>query len=334
MRLAAQTKMGYYPCPPEAVAWAASFLRAPAGASFAVLDPCAGEGMAVGRLADLLGARPDLVYAVELDESRGDRLRAALPQANVLAPASALGCRAAAGSFSLAWVNPPFDDELGGGQRTEDVFLAHVTPWIKPGGVLCLVCPEHVAESYAVRQKLTEWYTNISVRPIPAEVRQYGEVVIFAVRRAQPVAYWQTHRWDVQAPEGLVYDIPAGAAPAEWVKVELTDGELLRALDRSPLMSALAPPTARPLPSPPLSLGRGHVALLLASGHLDGVVQPEGGAAHVVRGTARKETFTQSVSEEENEDGSTTTRTVLSERIKLIVKAVGQDGVVKTYTGE
>jgi hypothetical protein len=74
------------------------------------------------------------------------------------------------------------------------------------------------------------------------------------------------------------------------------------------------------------------VALLLASGHLDGVVQPEEKLPHVVRGTSRKHSFVSDVSDTENDDGSTTTRTTISERIDLVIRTVDCSGRIRTFS--
>src|SRR5438105_2626569 len=99
MRLAAQAKMGFYPAAEAAVSLAASYLQPPAG-SFAMLDPCAGKGAAIGQLAGILGGS---VYAIELDERRGEEAKAALPEGNVLAPASCFGVACTPSSFSFLW---------------------------------------------------------------------------------------------------------------------------------------------------------------------------------------------------------------------------------------
>src|SRR5437899_867507 len=114
MRLVAQMRGGFYPAQPEAVAHAASFLCAPHNGPFGIADPCAGEGAAIRQLGELLGCPQTMTYAVELDDSRAETLRAALPDAHVLAPASFFGCRAGRCSFSFIWLNPPFDDSYGG----------------------------------------------------------------------------------------------------------------------------------------------------------------------------------------------------------------------------
>jgi hypothetical protein len=130
-----------------------------------------------------------------------------------------------------------------------------------------------------------------------------------------------------------LYRIPPGPGPRLFQKVDPTEPELQRLLADSPLRAHLAAMAVTGLPSPPLALGIGHVALLLASGHLDGVVQPAGRPAHVVRGTARKSEFVSDVSDCLNPDGSTTKRTTLSERIELSVRTVDHTGRIQTFMG-
>jgi hypothetical protein len=114
--------------------------------------------------------------------------------------------------------------------------------------------------------------------------------------------------------------------------MEPTEPELQRMLAGSPLRGHLVAPPEAAVPSPPLPLGIGHVALLLASGHLDGVVQPEGKLPHVVRGTSRKHSFVSGVTDSENDDGSTTTKTTISERIDLVIRTVDCSGRIRTFS--
>lgn len=335
MRLAGQRKMGFYPAPPEAIALAASRLRAP-GRPFALLDPCAGEGLAVRQLAELLGCRPADVHAIELDEGRAEALRANLPGSQTLAPASFFGCKITPGTVSLAWVNPPFDDGYGG-HRVEADFIHAAAYALKTGGVIMLACPEDQVNSYYgdVPRAMAQWFDRVTVAPYPEDARKFGEVVVYGVKRRLPrdVPAWNTaEAWrQCRGEDGEVYDVPPGHAPKRFEKVEMTDAELTRALAASPLRRRLERAEPFAPPSPPLELGAGHVALLLASGHLDGLVDPEGEAPHVVRGTARKVEYVSSTEETENADGSTTTRTIVSERIQLVVRAVGPDGEIRTF---
>lgn len=334
MRLAAQMRGGYYPAPARAVTHAATFLRAPRREPFAILDPCAGEGAALQQLGDLLGCPPTLTYAIELDNSRADTLLASLPKAHRLAPADCFGCRATPNSFSFIWLNPPFDFSYGG-YRVEVDFLRRATDWLRPGGVLALVCPEDVIGAYSdARRHLVTWYEHCSVVPFPVDCRPFHEVVVFGHKRTKPqIDAGETGGetpWTHTAAREFIYRIPPGNGPRLFQKVEPTEEELQRMLAASPLRSHLTLPPEAPLPSPPLALGIGHIALLLASGHLDGVVQLPGGPPQVVRGTSRKRSFVSAVSNTENPDGSVSTRTTITERIDLVVRTVDLAGNIHT----
>jgi len=95
----------------------------------------------------------------------------------------------------------------------------------------------------------------------------------------------------------------------------------------SSLLSILQPPAPRPLPSPPLPLGTGHTALLLASGHLNGVVRD-----HVVRGVVSKSKRLVNTEYIEKDGGVTVTRSTHAEIVQLTVRAVGADGVIHTFS--
>jgi hypothetical protein len=327
VRLAAQAKGGFYACPPEAVAMAASLMTP--SESFALLDPCAGKGAAIAQLAQTLGGQP---HAIELDEGRAELLKAALPEGRVLAPASFLGCSISQNSFSLAWVNPPFDDEIGGGQRVELTFLMRATHLLKTGGVMALVCPERISDTYSIQQYMLQWCTDISRVPFP-EPRTYDEVIVIGKKRRQPVDAGKLD-WDAECRHTVepgFYAIPPSAGPKQFSKTDFTDLELARALATSPLRRRLEPPAEIPLSEPPLPLANGHIALLLASGKLDGLVCPDKEPPHVVRGTARKQQYLASQEEDEKPDGAIVTKTTYSEKILLTIRALGKDGSIKTF---
>jgi hypothetical protein len=77
---------------------------------------------------------------------------------------------------------------------------------------------------------------------------------------------------------------------------------------------------------PPTPLHKGHISLLLAAGHLDGLVG-EGPNAHLVRGTVAKEE--RELSGDDGDDGKLT-RTLITHRITI--KALTPRGEVKTLT--
>ncbi len=340
----ADTRLGFFPAAPEAVTMIACRLKPPSK-PFAMLDPCAGKGAAIAQLAAALGCRPELVHAVELEADRAAELRAALPAAQVLAPASAFGCVASYGGFALAYANPPYGDQYGGQGRTEDAWLKHVTPWLAPHGILVLVCPESVIQSkyFGVPHFLTEWFHSVAVLPFPAAARHYQEVAVLAIKRPRPLEEDECQKlygsyapsWDdIQAPPGYQYQIPSAGPPKRFQKVEPTEEELAAALAGSPLRDRWRERAAFQLPSPPLALGTGHLALLLASGHLDGLVQPPGESPHLVRGTSRKKQYLVGREESETEKGESVVKTTYGERMELIVRAVDLSGSIKTFGSE
>jgi hypothetical protein len=336
MRLAAQVRGGYYPAHEAAIAHVASFIKAPWNEKFTILDPCAGEGLALRKLTELLNCPQSSSFAIELDESRAEILHATLPDANVLAPADFFGCRANRNSFSFIWLNPPFDHAYGG-YRVEEQFLWRASDLLMPGGVMALVCPEDVVDEYSeARKHFTTFYENCMILPFPEAHRPFCEVVVLGHKRFRPEVPRRDssdrQRWEaVLAPNGFRYQIPLGNGPRLFQKVEPTEPELRRMLDASPLRCHLTSPPELPLPSPPLPLGIGHVALLLASGHLNGIVEPVGRPGHVVRGTSRKRSFVSDVTESDNPDGGTTTRTTISEKIELVIRTVDTSGRIQTF---
>ena len=57
------------------------------------------------------------VYAVELNASRAARIAEAYPDVRLLGPCSFEATRITKHSFSLVYLNPPFDDQLDGGGK-------------------------------------------------------------------------------------------------------------------------------------------------------------------------------------------------------------------------
>jgi hypothetical protein len=337
MRLAGQLKSGFYPAPDEAIDMALERLVPHESGNMAILDPCAGRGDAIARIAANLNLDPAYVYAVELDGGRGADLKAHHPAFNILAPCSAFSVECQAGSFSLAWVNPPYDNELGGGGREEFAFLTKVSGWLKVGGIMLLVVPEHELDNYSPSLRfLMERYDDLHWLPFPLDVRNYREVIAFGVKRSG-LKELKGNRHDAlprltAPPSGMVYHIPESSGPKRWQKTQLTQDEIEAMLSRSPLNRLLEPPPRRVLPRPPLPVNKGHLSLLLASGHLDGIVRPSGESAHVIRGVATKLTSLKERTEEELEGGGVKVKSVYSEQPQLSVRAVDANGNLKTFT--
>jgi len=195
-------------------------------------------------------------------------------------------------------------------------------------GVLAFVLPEYVVRGDSDMQRhLMANFRQISMLRFPEEHRKYDECVILAVKRGTPVTSDKAERI---LPDVPVYDIPESRNPSRFEKVELTDTEVLSILANSPLRrSLLTPKDMDVVPRPPIPLGAGHTSLLVASGQLDGIVRPENEPPHVVRGTVRKSEYLARTEVKENEKSTSTTQ-IYSERITPIVRVATVDGEIIT----
>ena len=332
-RLMSQVKGGYYAAAPEAVAAVLERLRSPEQGDCLVLDPCAGEGKALRQLAAGLKAVP---YGIELSEDRAATVRESLPEGQALAPADFLRCAITYRSFSFIWCNPPYDYATGEEGRVESQFLERAVHLLADNGVLALVCPEDVANGCETVDFFQERFHEISAMPFPEEVRKYNETIILACKRKQPNATncggycWEwLERW-MQAR--IVYKLPPGERPRQFRKSEPTDAELARMVAQSPLRFHLQGPADKTnnRARPPMSPGIGHRAMLLASGHIDGLICPASEPPHVIRGTAAKDKYVASCDEHEDDEGNVTTRTVISERPRLVMRVLDCEGNITT----
>jgi hypothetical protein len=359
MRLTAQMKLGFYPAHPRAIELLCKHLL-PASGEATILDPCVGKGHALQQIIQAIGIAPDRVYAVELDEYRAGECRKTLgEEANILGPASFKGSRITGDNFSIAYVNPPFDDEMGGGKREELAFAQIATQKLVNKGILVLVLPLTAIERNRDFQDfLDSHYDEAAFFEFPAglasdgetvrEMRPYREVVYIGRKRPKPVE----KNWDgflngldfgsayrvVNFPVlGTLANIknwtlPPGRKPYTFKKIDLTEAEMLDYCEKSKLNDVFLPPPELTVDRPPLPPYTGHVAQLLASGMLNGVIEVPGEPPHVVRGTSQKENVKDSVTPTFNAQGDQTgQKEVWIQIIKLTVRVIGLDGLIKTF---
>jgi hypothetical protein len=377
MRLLGQVKQGYFPVPPAAIAGILRHLKIPdpppdsklKREDINILDPCAGEGKALVQLAvEGLEVSKDHVFAIELNATRSARISETYPDVRLLGPCSFEATRITKHSFSLIYLNPPFDDEFGGGGREEVKFVRLAVDVVVPGGVLVLVCPvNQVYGSYEMCSLLDTWFDQIELYLFPDDCRSFRECVLFGRRRK--TALPETHvrdqgvlsnrgirycstapieqlarvgepqfvEWNGGCPDPAsrkkhldVWELPFSPGPKRFQKTALTDEELERELAYSPLYEKLCQRVVSLIKRPPLSLNKGHTSLLLLTGMLDGYVPSS--PPHVVRGfTSKIEKLTRTESHE-TPSGDSVTKQVFSESPIPIVRAVWPDGIIRTFS--
>ena len=309
MRLAAQSKGGYYPTPDRVVDLIAGLIDAPYGyhhrnrETLRILDPCCGGGDALAQLAEEIRYRASLpveTYGVELHRDRAEEAARRLD--HTLA-ADLFATSIANGAFGLAYVNPPYDFDSED-KRVEHAFLTHCTRYLAEGGLLVFIVPRQrlgVSARY-----LSTHYRNLNCWAFPDPEREvFDQVVLLGYRKTDPVpdahAEEQVRAWAEGEPESLRrvrYPVfratatPAGdilfttrtvdpvAAAAEarrsglWASTAITD-TLWPAKDNR----------TRPL----MPLRRGHMAMLVAAGFLDNLVLEAEDRRILVKGKTGKE---------------------------------------------
>jgi SAM-dependent methyltransferase len=319
MRLAGRGRLGFYPLPVSEAESIRRFLRFPEQ-QCSVLDPCVGDGIAFGRIA--CDAKV-LRHGIELDAYRAEQARALVTE---VIQGNCFDVQCPVDSFSLIYLNPPYDFELGeqDSQRMERLFLEHVYRWLKPGGVLVFVIPgTRIGECSAV---LSIQFRDVRVYRLtePESVR-YKQVVAFGVRRTRHERerlrdndITRARQWYgslARDPERLPpllsepdrqYALPS-SGPARMVYHGLPLDDIEDLLWRSSAYRQAAPVlfaqeaeiNGRPL----TPLHGGHVGLLCTAGMLNGIFG-EGEARHIATWLSIKLVDRT----EEEEDGATVVR--------------------------
>ena len=108
MNIGGIEKAGFYPYPPQALAQTCALLDTARSASLRLLDPCAGEGVALAAVAQRLieqGATVE-TYGVELSNTRAAQAARVLDH-TITGDWFDVATRT--GAYSLLWCNPPYD---------------------------------------------------------------------------------------------------------------------------------------------------------------------------------------------------------------------------------
>lgn len=336
MRSIARQKLGYFPLSVAEAERIRRFLVF-SGEETSVLDPCAGTGAA---LASVTSGAKAMRYAIELDAFRAEE---AAKTADQLVQGNCFDVHCAVESFSLLYLNPPYDHEISESRnaRMERLFLEHTYRWLKLAGVLVLVIPgARLSECIEI---LAVHFRNKAIYRLsePESVR-YNQIVLFGVRRTRRERE-QLKDWDVQRAKtklmGIArnYDelpvlpdqadrqftVPAGG-PAQLIHRGLPLDVLEDVLPASVAFRQagriLFAPEVRATGRPLTPLHGGHVGLLTTSGLLNGIFG-EGPDLHVARWESVKVTDR---FEETDEDDVTTIRE--RERFTQCLTLVYADG--------
>ena len=338
-------KNGYFPTDEPTLERALRAL-APSPGSLCILDPCAGEGVAIAEAAHALGREQVKAYAVEYDAERATHARRLVDHCLHSDLMDALISRQA---FGLLWLNPPYGDLIRdqaasyqghGRARLEKLFYQRSLPLLQYGGVLVFIIP-----AYVLDQELLGWLTRhfTELRIFRAVETQFKQVVIFGQRtRQRDQVSEQTHKarslllqvgqGDIEAEElpvewpFLPYTVPAAQAePEHFYRVTLEPAQFAAEVHRLrglwPAIDTHLGAAQQSLRPPARALSHWHLALALAAGAISGVVTSKTGKVFVVKGDTHKE---KSLKTEytENDDGSIAETRILTDRFVPVIRAL------------
>ena len=294
MRLEAQAKAGYYPTPPRVTDQIAAYLTYADDERTHALDPCAGTGEA---LAQLVRKTEVETHGIELS---ADRAIEAVQQLDHAWHADAGDMDIAPDSFSLLFLNPPYDyeDETG---RLERQFVQRHTAHLMTDGVLVLIVTRRQAAELSTY--LYQHYDRTIMRLFPQPERaEFDQVAIFGVKRPKPTATTPFTEYRnlllMAEPPTLAEDIETYHVPrtprvpavqrntTDWNEVA-THIDAMDAMDDLRVQSAIAPRReyqARPL----TTMQDGHIAQLAAAGLLDNMEIRTDDAPLLVKGRSLK----------------------------------------------
>ena len=179
MRPAGRQRLGFYPLPIPEAKRIRNFLSFPEQ-TCSTLDPCVGEGTA---FAEITQDAKALRYGIELDAQRATLARSS---ADDVIHGNCFDVQCPVESFSLIYLNPPYDSELSEGksQRMERLFLDHLYRWLKRAGILVMVISsDHILDC---SQVLSFQFRDVQIyRLTEPESIKYKQVAVFGIRRTR-----------------------------------------------------------------------------------------------------------------------------------------------------
>ncbi len=339
-------KAGYYPTD-EATLERTLNALAPADGSMCILDPCAGEGVAIAEAAHVLGREQVRAFAVEFDEERANHARLLVDHC---IHGDLMDTMISRQGFGLLWLNPPYGDlakdangnigyEGKGRARLEKLFYQKTLPLLQYDGILVFIVPSHVIDQEMVGW-LTRHFADLSIHR--AVDTQFKQVVVFGRRirqrelvggdmKAIRARLLQIGQGELEADELppewtlLPYFVPpATAEPEHFYRLSMEPAQFAEEVSRLqglwPAFETHLGAAQQSLRAPARALSHWHLALALAAGAISGVVRSPSGRVLAVRGDTHKQKST-TTEYQERDDGSIAETRILTDKFVPVIRA-------------
>lgn len=346
----ARLQQGFFPFPPDAIkAVAERFTIAPkdANRTFAMLDAGAGEGEALLTFREhLLERCPDAtmpLYGIEADQTRTAKAAALFKQTGGYCLWGKIEECHPTTPPSLLWFNPPYD-KLRGEGRLEYELFKQVVDWLSPGrGLLVMIVPDYVVKEWEMARTIDRYFEDVAVW-CNGESDEYGRAVLIGRRRERAKARYEvsyddqpwckgdlpTHppdrTWELQP--SIVKNVVRHVMPPEVMAYHVQASHIRGVLLRD------AAKFSHHAERPPGALRTGHVALLVAGGLSDGLVEVNGKEA-VLRGCLDRRMRTVSQEAIMDDNGKPKgSRKVEQTNYNMLIRALRPDGNIEEYSSE
>ena len=322
-----------------------------------IIDTCCGTGEILNYFAEGNAIYNDKVnvvtYGVEIDKYRGEIAEETLNEV-IVAPIES--CIISNDAFDFAYLNPPYDFALanreGKAERKEYLELERVLRYLAPGGVLIYVIPHYRYADEKIARMLATNFNKVSVARFTDEnYSDYKQVMFIGHKKKSTYKEFNEKLYNAFinfANEDYIFKLPTLADLAEraandvskrWTVPAANKGIKTfqtRLINKSKIGKAFSENQSierfvnaqKPLTvdldgkEPPLPLASGQIALLLASGGINGVMG-KGDMMHAVRG---QETVSTIITEEHYETGTAVTSRTKRE---IAVKVILPSGEIK-----
>lgn len=338
-------KNGYYPTDAASLEGIFNLLKPDEG-KMNILDPCAGEGVALAELAHYLGEENVHSFAVEYDRERAIHARQLV---DTCLRADLMDTIMSRQSFGLLFLNPPYGDlskdcsgnfgyEGKGRGRLEKLFYQKSLPSLQYGGILVLIIPYYVLDDEFVGW-ITRHLSDVALHK--AVETQFKQIIITGTRikqRDQDLAKTKEIRQyllavgkgDVEAkalPDTFSprYIVPSSMnEPEHFYRVSLEPEQLALEVNQLqglwPDFDSTFNAGRSCLRRPVHQLSNWHLALSLAGGAISGTIRSKTGKVLVLKGDTHKgKTLKKEYTE--REDGSIAETRILTDKFVPVIRA-------------
>ncbi|HCM5830613.1 DUF6094 domain-containing protein [Klebsiella pneumoniae] len=337
---------GYYPTDESTLERTLAALM-PSDGPMCIIDPCAGEGVAIAEATHALGPEHTRTYAVEYDLERASHARLLVDHC---VHADLMDTIISRQAFGLLWLNPPYGDlsrdangNVGydgkGRPRLEKLFYQRTLPLLQYHGILVFIIPFYVLD-----QELVGWLTRhfTDLRIYRAVDTQFKQVVLFGRRTRQRDLAGEEVKsirsWLLQIGQGeqepdelppvwqsLPYVVPGTPTePEHFYRISMEPAQFAEEVQRLqglwPSFETHLGAGQQSMRPPARALSEWHLALALAAGAISGVVQSQNGRTLAVKGDTYKQKAT-STEYCERDDGSIAETRILTDKFVPVIRA-------------